>query len=89
MHRYEGASHLVTEDAPAAIDDIRRLGGAAALGVGRAEEAAPPAADRHRPPRPGVGGGAPMGAALAERAADPGTPTAPAVVELGGAGIAR
>mgnify|MGYP003602801775 CR=1 FL=1 len=23
-HRYEGASHLVTEDAPAAIDDIRR-----------------------------------------------------------------
>ena len=23
VHRYEGASHLVTEDAPAAIDDIR------------------------------------------------------------------
>ncbi len=80
VHRYEGASHLVTEDAPAALDDIRawveRLP-APGSPVGLAAE---PGADASPAPR------RPMWSALVERAADPDTADRPAVVELGGAG---
>jgi acyl-coenzyme A synthetase/AMP-(fatty) acid ligase/pimeloyl-ACP methyl ester carboxylesterase len=73
-HRYEGASHLVTEDAPRFFDDLRRW----VEGLGSA--AAPPPA----PVAPGER--RPMGSALAERAADPESAGQPAVVELGSAG---
>ena len=82
VHRYEGASHLVTEDAPAALDDIRALGRAAAgarrAAGGRAVGAAKASRRRRRgapwgPPSPSV----PPTRVTADR---------PAVVELGGAG---
>ncbi len=79
VHRYLGASHLVTEDAPAALDDIRRW--VEGLDLGRVEEAAPSAPTKASAPGSGR---RTMGAALAERAADPLSQNAPAVVELGG-----
>lgn len=72
VHRYPGASHLVTEDAPTAIDDIRRW--LAALRTRSVSER--PATDAPGRPR------RPMTSALRERAADPGTLDQIAVAEL-------
>ncbi|CUR60483.1 AMP-dependent synthetase and ligase [metagenome] len=72
LHRYEGASHLVTEDAPAYVDAIGTwlgdLGASQRPGSHQTAEASTPP-------------GAPLWAALDERRNDP----APAVVEVGGA----
>jgi acyl-coenzyme A synthetase/AMP-(fatty) acid ligase/pimeloyl-ACP methyl ester carboxylesterase len=74
VHRYERASHLVTEDAPALFDDVRawvdRLAGTAVGAV-----VAPVHAGRR-----------PLGAALSDRASDPSTAAELAVVELGEGG---
>ncbi len=83
VHRYVGASHLVTEDAPQALDDIRAWiealdpqtpGGAASAAVDGARPV-PPAASRRT-----------MGAALGERARDGLHSREPAVVEMSGDG---
>ena len=70
VHRYEGASHLVTEDAPRTASDawawISRLSGA------DTDPGTPPAPADADPDRP-------LWAGLQDRAGDP----APAVVELG------
>ncbi len=71
VHRYEGASHLVTEDATRSAADTWRWIDAEVTGAD-----APPV---ERPP---VTARRPLWAALADRADD----SAPAVVELGGRG---
>ncbi len=90
VHRYLGASHLVTEDAPAAVDDALRWiqDVVVARPVPEAARRVSPGSDdrvgagRHGS-RPATSEGAParrpMGAALQDRADDPGT----AVVECG------
>lgn len=83
VHRYEGASHLVTEDAPAALDDIRawveRLPAPGTPTTAPIAAPPTPVAESSSPRRP-------MWSALVERAADPATADRPAVVELGKAG---
>ncbi|MFW3169194.1 alpha/beta fold hydrolase [Geodermatophilus sp. CPCC 206100] len=69
LHRYEGASHLLPEDAPQYAEVVGRW--VADLGAGR-----PP---RNRPGTESDGP-RPLWAALAERAAD----LSPAIVEVGG-----
>jgi acyl-CoA synthetase (AMP-forming)/AMP-acid ligase II/pimeloyl-ACP methyl ester carboxylesterase len=73
LHRYEGASHLLPEDAPQYADAVAQwvadLPGPTSAG----RPAATPADDGPRPP----------GAALAGRAGDP----SPAIVEVGGASV--
>ncbi|MEO6998976.1 MAG: alpha/beta fold hydrolase [Terracoccus sp.] len=74
VHRYEGASHLVTEDAPRASSDVWQWLGdlddrADASGPG---PASPPPAEPHEP----------LWSALSARATDPAT----AIVELGRTG---
>ncbi|HYN75622.1 MAG TPA: alpha/beta fold hydrolase [Candidatus Limnocylindria bacterium] len=81
VHRYLGASHLVTEDAPAALEDIRRW--VEGLDLGREEEAVPSVPTKASASGPGR---RTMGAALTERAADPVSASEPAVVELGDSG---
>ena len=76
VHRYEGASHLVTEDAPAFFADIRSW----VEQLSPRDDVAPdpsPAPDPHRRW---------MGAALTERATDPATADEVAVAELGSTG---
>ena len=79
VHRYEGASHLVTEDAPAALDDIRawveRLP-APGSPVGLAADPVPTPRRRR---------GARSGPPSSSGPPTP-TPRPPAVVELGDAG---
>jgi acyl-coenzyme A synthetase/AMP-(fatty) acid ligase/pimeloyl-ACP methyl ester carboxylesterase len=80
VHRYEGASHLVTEDAPAFFTDVR----AWVEQLPSRDEAAPaPAPGAAQAPDPDRRW---MGAALAERATDPATADEVAVAELGGDG---
>ncbi len=75
VHRYEGASHLVTEDAPALFDDVRAWVEGLAGAVPEDQAVTPrPAQARARRP---------MGAALAERAADPASADEQALAELG------
>lgn len=76
VHRYEGASHLVTEDAPAFFADLRLW--VERLGSHPDEEPAP-----HAAPEPDRRW---MGAALAERAGDPAAADEIAVAELGAGG---
>ena len=64
VHRYEGASHLVSEDAPAFFDDVRAWVGRLSAPAEAAEPARLHAATTDRRP---------MGAALTLRAADPAT----------------
>ena len=71
VHRYEGASHLVTEDAPALFDDLREW----VEQLGSPTE--PPPSSAPKVVRRG------MGAALAQRAADPRSADEVAVCELG------
>ena len=72
LHRYEGASHLVTEDAPRYADDLAQWI--------RDLDATPGSS----PARPAAAAGARrLWSALEERAGDP----APAVVEVGGARV--
>ena len=76
VHRYEGASHLVTEDAPAFFADIRSW----VEQLSPRDDVAPdpsPAPDPHRRW---------MGAALTERATDPATADEVAVAEFGSTG---
>ncbi len=78
LHRYEGASHLVGEDAPEYAAAIALwVGGLADRGHAPAASAVPPAPSARSTAR------RPVWAALAERAGDP----APAVVEVGGVTI--
>ena len=72
VHRYEGASHLVTEDAPAFFADVR----AWVEQIGSRSEPEPASPTAPDPDRRW------MGAALAERAADPATADDVAVAEL-------
>ena len=86
VHRYEGASHLVTEDAPRAIDDIREwvetlpptliTADQVNDAVGPAGPATPEPTEVRRP----------MGAELARKAADPIAAGETALVELSGHG---
>ena len=76
VHRYEGASHLVTEDAPAFFDDLRQW----------VERLGSPAPVERPTPTAAAPGRRWMGAALAERAADPETAEGIAVSELGTSG---
>ncbi|MGY1692881.1 alpha/beta fold hydrolase [Geodermatophilus sp. SYSU D01105] len=71
LHRYEGASHLLPEDAPQYADAVVQW--VADLGSGPAGQPARPVAD----------GGRRLWSALEERAGD----DAPAVVEVGGAPV--
>ena len=80
VHRYEGASHLVTEDAPAALADISRWI-ESTCDPRRADAATLP---RRVEPTPTTR--LPMTAALTARAADPRTAAEPAIVELSGSG---
>src|SRR3954470_8813848 len=75
LHRYEGASHLLPEDAPQYAEAVAQW--VRDLPLGNA--AAPTAADGMRAPAPAER----LWSALADRAADP----SPAVVEIGGATV--
>jgi acyl-coenzyme A synthetase/AMP-(fatty) acid ligase len=74
VHRYEGASHLVTEDAPSFFADVRAW---VEQLSSRVDVACSPVPDPDRRW---------MGAALAERAVEPATADEVAVAELGAAG---
>ena len=75
VHRYEGASHLVTEDAPATLPDIRRwISGLAD------RSPAPPASAAARDSRRSMDSG------IREAAADLSRRSEPAIVELTGVG---
>jgi acyl-coenzyme A synthetase/AMP-(fatty) acid ligase/pimeloyl-ACP methyl ester carboxylesterase len=77
VHRYERASHLVTEDAPSFFPDVRTW----IEQLGRTRAAAPPPATAPVDPDRRW-----MGAALAERGLDPETGDEVAVAELGATG---
>ncbi len=79
VHRYEGASHLVTEDAPEALPDIRRW--VEALPRTAADRSAETVATRQS--GEDTGSRRSMLAALHERAADPLTAHQDAVVQVG------
>jgi olefin beta-lactone synthetase len=76
VHRYEGASHLVTEDAPAFFADVRSW----VEQLSARDDVAPDPATAPDPHRRW------MGAALTERASDPATADEVAVAELGSTG---
>jgi len=76
VHRYEGASHLVTEDAPAFFADVRTW----VEQLSPRDDVAPGQAAAPDPHRRW------MGAALTERATDPATADEVAVAELGSTG---
>ena len=82
VHRYEGSSHFVPEDAPTFAADVatwvrtRSLLAEPRSDAGEGS-AAPPVPDAGRP----------LWAAISERAADPTTSGTPAVTELGPAGF--
>jgi acyl-coenzyme A synthetase/AMP-(fatty) acid ligase/pimeloyl-ACP methyl ester carboxylesterase len=79
VHRYEGSSHFVPEDAPTFAADV------ASWVRSRSLPAEPPAAS-DAPPVPDSG--RPLWAGISERAADPATSGNPAVTELGPGGVA-
>ncbi len=82
VHRYEGSSHFVPEDAPTFAADLatwvrsRSLLADPRPGAGQ-EQDAPPVPDSGRP----------LWAGISERAADPTTSRTPAVTELGPSGV--
>lgn len=87
LHRYEGASHLVTEDAPEYADAVARWVREEVEGqppTAPARPAGPPAAGRpdepDEPDEPTGPAAARLWSALEQRSADP----SPAVVEVGG-----
>lgn len=81
VHRYEGSSHFVPEDAPTFAADLATWVGTRSL-LAEPADAAPPV------PAP-VSPGRPLWAAIAERAADPATAALAAVTELGPHGVTR
>ena len=82
VHRYEGSSHFVPEDAPTFAADVATwVGHRSLLADLRAGDGAGPDA----PPVPDTG--RPLWAGISERAADPTTSGTPAVTELGPAGV--
>lgn len=82
VHRYEGSSHFVPEDAPTFAADVatwvRSRSLLADQGVGAASE---------QGARPVPDSGRPLWAGIGERAADPATSRTPAVTELGPTGV--
>ncbi len=82
VHRYEGSSHFVPEDAPTFAADVATWVRSSSLlaeppaGAGMALDA-PPVPDSGRP----------LWAGISERAADPATSGNPAVTELGPGGV--
>ncbi|QNN55137.1 alpha/beta fold hydrolase [Nocardioides mesophilus] len=85
LHRYEGASHLVTEDAPQYAEAVARWVGEMVAGRDAAEPALEPIDGPEGEPttgaaRPEGATGRRLWSALEERTDD----TAPAVVEVGG-----
>jgi acyl-coenzyme A synthetase/AMP-(fatty) acid ligase/pimeloyl-ACP methyl ester carboxylesterase len=84
VHRYEGSSHFVPEDAPTFAADV-------ATWVGSRSLVADPGPGAQAGRRPDVatvpGPGRPLWAGISERAADPATCGSPAVTELGSAGV--
>jgi acyl-coenzyme A synthetase/AMP-(fatty) acid ligase/pimeloyl-ACP methyl ester carboxylesterase len=81
VHRYEGSSHFVPEDAPTFAADVATwvrtrslLADAGAVGPGQDA-------------RPVPDSGRPLWAGISERAADPATSGTPAVTELGPDGV--
>jgi acyl-CoA synthetase (AMP-forming)/AMP-acid ligase II/pimeloyl-ACP methyl ester carboxylesterase len=76
VHRYEGASHLLPEDAP-------QYAAAVAQWVTDLPDGASPSRPPALAPPPAEDGARPLWAALTERAAD----VSPAVVEVGGATV--
>jgi acyl-coenzyme A synthetase/AMP-(fatty) acid ligase/pimeloyl-ACP methyl ester carboxylesterase len=82
VHRYEGSSHFVPEDAPTFAADVAAwVGHRSLLAVPRAGAAA----GQDAPPVPDTG--RPLWAGICERAADPTTSGTPAVTEVGPSGI--
>ena len=82
VHRYEGSSHFVPEDAPMFAADLatwvrsRSLVADPRPGAGQGQDV-PPVTDSGRP----------LWAGISERAADPATSQTPAVTELGPSGV--
>ncbi|MGB7979269.1 MAG: alpha/beta fold hydrolase, partial [Candidatus Nanopelagicales bacterium] len=82
VHRYEGSSHFVPEDAPTFAADL------ATWVRTRSLLADQPAGRAARPEeRPVPDSGRPLWAGISERAADPATSQTPAVTELGPTGV--
>ena len=81
VHRYEGSSHFVPEDAPTFAADVAAWVSARSLLADRVPAPEPPFAQTES--------GRPLWAGIDERAADPATAGSPAVTELGPLGVAR
>ena len=82
VHRYEGSSHFVPEDAPTFAADVATWVRSRSL---LADQDAGAAAGQDTPPVPDSG--RPLWAGISERAADPATSRTPAVTELGPTGV--
>jgi acyl-coenzyme A synthetase/AMP-(fatty) acid ligase/pimeloyl-ACP methyl ester carboxylesterase len=82
VHRYEGSSHFVPEDAPTFAADVATWVGSRSL----LADAGPRAGSPMDAP-PGPDSGRPLWAGISERAADPATSGTPAVTELGPDGV--
>ncbi len=81
VHRYEGSSHFVPEDAPTFAADVAMWVRSRSMLADQAASAAPQSGERPVPDS-----GRPLWAGISERAADPGTSQTPAVTEMGPAG---
>lgn len=82
VHRYEGSSHFVPEDAPTFAADVATWVGTRSL---LADRGAVAGAGQDAHPVPDTG--RPLWAGISERAADPTTSGTPAVTELGPSGV--
>ncbi len=82
VHRYEGSSHFVPEDAPTFAVDVATWVRTRSL---RAEPRSHAGEGSVAPPVPDTG--RPLWAGISERAADPTTSGTPAVTELGPGGV--
>ena len=82
VHRYEGSSHFVPEDAPTFAADVATWVRTRSM---LADQSAGAAAEQGAPPVPDSG--RPLWAGISERAADPATRRTPAVTELGPTGV--
>ena len=86
VHRYEGSSHFVPEDAPTFAADVATWIRARSLLVDRGAGAGAGPAGQGQDVRPVPDTGRPLWAGISERAADPATSGTPAVTELGPTG---
>ncbi len=90
VHRYEGSSHFVPEDAPTFAADLATWVGTRSLvaqGPPAAAVPGEPGVGPGEPARPVPDSGRPLWAGISERAADPATAGDPAVTELGPEGV--